>query len=356
MGNVKSVKCLSCEAPLKFDAKEEVFKCNYCGNVYTLEDINRYKKILKEQEEVEKAREEEAEEFEKEPKTFNADSYICENCGANIILGENTSSTSCIYCKSTALIKNRLSGLYAPSKIILFKYDKKDAIERFKKLCKGRLFIPNGFCDEKNIQDMEGLYVPFWLYKCVSRANLSAKCTRVTVWADSKYRYTKTDFYSVDNSADIDYSDIPNDASRRFDDKIMNAIEPFNYIDFKDFDIKYLSGYISEKYDVEADEALENVRTRIIENSKDFLYNKINGYATKTLTSFDTNIDVNNKDYCLLPVWVLNIKYKDKIYRFSMNGQTGKYTGEIPVSKTKMFIFFFILFIVISAVSLIFIK
>ncbi len=35
--------------------------------------------------------------------------------------------------------------------------------------------------------------------------------------------------------------------------------------------------------------------------------------------------------YALLPVWVVKVEYKDKIYRFAMNGQTGKLVGELPV-------------------------
>ena len=43
-------------------------------------------------------------------------------------------------------------------------------------------------------------------------------------------------------------------------------------------------------------------------------------------------------EYVLLPVWMLNIKYKDKIYPFAMNGQTGKMIGDIPLDKKKAII------------------
>ena len=41
--------------------------------------------------------------------------------------------------------------------------------------------------------------------------------------------------------------------------------------------------------------------------------------------------------YAFLPVWVLNTKYKDQNYLFTMNGQTGKLVGDLPVSKGKFF-------------------
>ena len=126
----------------------------------------------------------------------------------------------------------------------------------------------------------------------------------------------------------------------------MNAIEPFDYSEFKNFNMSYLSGYISEKYDVEKDDAYKNVIKRIDDDSKNYLFKQIHGYATKKIDSFTSKINLLDNDYVLLPVWVLNIKFKDKIYRFSMNGQTGKYVGEIPVDGKKLTLLIISVFIV----------
>ena len=334
-----SEKCITCEAPLKYNSKEDIFKCEYCGNKFTLEELNAYKSKLTKNKEKKK-------ETKKENKKIDVEVYNCENCGATIILGDNTASTSCVYCKSTAIIKDRLDGLYAPSRIITFKFTKEEAISKFKDLCKGRFLMPKDFDDVKNIQDMEGLYVPFWLYNCENDGKLSATCTKVTSWSDSKYINTKTDYYKVIRNATLEYNNVPNDAASRFDDKIMNAIEPFDYSEFKNFNMSYLSGYISEKYDVEKDDAYTNVKKRIDDDSKNYLLNEISGYTTKRVDSYTSSISMLDNDYVLLPVWVLNIKYKDKIYRFSMNGQTGKYVGEIPVDGKKLTLLIVITFVI----------
>ena len=154
-----SEKCITCNAPLKYNSKTDLFECEYCGNKFTIDDLEAHKKKAL------KIRKQKAKNIEK----INVDSYHCENCGANIILGENTSSTSCVYCKSSAIIKERLEGLYAPTRIITFKFSKDDAINKFRELCKGRKLMPNDFDNLNNIQDMEGLYVPFWLYNCENK-------------------------------------------------------------------------------------------------------------------------------------------------------------------------------------------
>lgn len=332
MANAISEKCPTCNAPLKFDAPNDIFKCDYCGNNYSLKELEVYKEKNKM--------------FKSFKKMSDMDGYRCSSCGAEIITGDNLASTSCVYCKNTAIIKERLTGLYAPSKIITFKYTKSDAIEAFKKKCKGRLLIPKMFSDPNNIQEMEGLYVPFWLYDCSNSADLECKCTKVTHWSDFNYNYTKTDVYNVTRNGNIEFVKVPADGSSRFDDVIMNAIEPFNYSEFKDFNMSYLSGYISEKYDVDKDKSYENTLNRIREDSKKYLLDTVIGYTSKVVSSNKNNITLNNTDYVLLPVWVLNIKFQNKIYHFAYNGQTGKMVGEIPVDKKKLFITIIVSFII----------
>ena len=332
-----SEKCITCNAPLKYNSKKDLFICEYCGNKFTIEDLNKHKKKIEQI--IQK-------ETKNRNKKINVDAYHCENCGANIILGENTASTSCVYCKSTAIIKERLEGLYAPTRMITFKFSKEDAINKFKELCKGRKLMPKDFDNLNNIQDMEGLYVPFWLYNCENKADLYANCQNSTTWSDSRYIHTKTDYYNVSVNGILNFSNVPNDAASRFDDKVMHAIEPFDYSEFKEFNMSYLSGYISEKYDVLVDDAYTKAKQRIDDDSKKYLDNKITGYSFKKIKQYDSVISLLTNEYVLLPVWVLNIKHKDKIYRFAMNGQTGKMVGEIPVDGKKMWILILTTFII----------
>ena len=70
--------------------------------------------------------------------------------------------------------------------------------------------------------------------------------------------------------------------------------------------------------------------------SKNYLKREMNGYNTLIEKENSNNIEVIDTKYVFLPVFVLNIKYKDKIYHFAMNGQTKKLVGEIPVDSTKL--------------------
>ena len=346
MGKVLNEKCLNCGADIKYNPKEKLFICEYCNSKFTIDDIKKSKVKMDNSDNLER-------EFSK---MEDMEGYLCKNCGAEIISLDNISSTTCLYCKSSAIIKNRLSGVYKPESIIPFKFKKEDAIDAWIKLCKGRLLLPSGFKDTNNIEEMEGLYVPFWLYDCENNAYLRCDATRVATWVDSRYTYTKTDYYKVERGGNLKFESIPNDAATRFDDKIMNAIEPFNYNELIDFETSYLAGFLSEKYDVESSDAYKNAKVRIEEDSINYLRSEIKGYATVINKERNNNIQVNKTKYVLLPVYVLNIKYKDKIYHFAMNGQTKKMVGEIPVSKSKLLILILSVFILSLGILVIIFK
>ena len=38
--------------------------------------------------------------------------------------------------------------------------------------------------------------------------------------------------------------------------------------------------------------------------------------------------------YALYPVWLLTTTWKDQTFLFAMNGQTGKFVGDLPVDKS----------------------
>jgi len=123
----------------------------------------------------------------------------------------------------------------------------------------------------------------------------------------------------------------------KFDDNTMDSIEPFDYTDLTDFNLSYLSGFLSEKYDVSVDTASIRAKERIQNSIIQELKSTINGYHSVSLCHSNFDVNVDTTEYVLLPVWMLNIKYQENLYLFAMNGQTGKIIGDIPVDNKKFF-------------------
>ena len=322
---VSNHKCLACNAILKFEPKSQKWICEYCGTEYTLADLEDEKGNKKNS---------------KTSKVTNNNGYLeyhCPDCGAQIVMDENTAATECVYCGNTAIITERLEGKFEPKRVIPFKTTKDEAIEAFSKYKKGKVFMPKDFLNKSNIEKVSGVYIPFFLYDMIVNGSLDVDAIKESRWSDGENDYIKKDYYNVIREGNMVFEKIPTDASKKFSDDIMDSIEPFNYDDLTTFNASYMSGFLAEKYDLDADDLLSRAEGRAKQTTQDILYNDINGYNSKKINEFTGEASINGvPEYVMLPVWMMNVKYNDKIYTMAMNGQTGKFIGNVPISKGKV--------------------
>lgn len=322
---VSNHKCLACNAILKFEPKSQKWICEYCGTEYTLADLEDEKGNKKNS---------------KTSKVTNNNGYLeyhCPDCGAQIVMDENTAATECVYCGNTAIITERLEGKFEPKRVIPFKTTKDEAIEAFSKYKKGKVFMPKDFLNKNNIEKVSGVYIPFFLYDMIVNGSLDVDAIKESRWSDSENDYIKKDYYNVIREGNMVFEKIPTDASKKFSDDIMDSIEPFNYDDLTTFNASYMSGFLAEKYDLDADDLLSRAEGRAKQTTQDILYNDIHGYNSKKINEFTGEASINGvPEYVMLPVWMMNVKYNDKIYTMAMNGQTGKFIGNVPISKGKV--------------------
>lgn len=334
-------RCPACKASIKFNPKVGKFKCEYCGSEFTLEEMQKHSDNA--------STEEKNQPKEKQIKKDTYDGYVsyhCESCGAEIIADEQTAATFCVYCGNTAILKSKLSGEFTPDKMLVFKKEKQESINAFKNLGKGRPLMPKDFNSEKNIEKIRGVYIPFWLYDINVSGNLDMTGEIITQWSSGDTHYTKTDKYKIVRGGTMDYKNVPVDGSSRFDNNIMNSIEPFNFAELVPYNHAYLSGFYAERYDESGEKIYKEASDRAVNSTRERLRNDASRYTTKIITSDTLQAKETNKQYVLLPVWMVNVKYKDKMHIFAMNGQTGEFIGNIPLDKGKAVLYFIIIFAV----------
>lgn len=261
--------------------------------------------------------------------------YHCDNCGAEIITDENTAATFCYYCHSPVALKGRLDGKYRPSKIIPFKGTKEQAIEAYKLWSKKKKFLPKSWFSESQLEKITGLYVPYWLADVKVRAFFQGEGKIVTSHTSGNTTVTTTKIYNVVRDAGMQYYNMPADGSKKLDDALMDAIEPYNYKEILDFNSAYLSGFYADKYDVNKDEVLPHIYQRINAGAQQVLSDSARQYSSVRKTTANTTITNLDWEYALLPVWFMTYDYKNKKYFFAMNGQTGKIAGILPFSVSK---------------------
>ena len=114
----------------------------------------------------------------------------------------------------------------------------------------------------------------------------------------------------------------------------MESIEPYNFSDAVDFKTAYLAGYLADKYDVGAEESMERANARVKESTERAFADTVKGYNTVSHESSSIQFSNGNAKYALYPVWLLNTTWNGNKYTFAMNGQTGKFVGDLPIDKS----------------------
>lgn len=318
-----SYKCPSCGSPLMFNPETKGFDCDVCGSKFSKEEV-------------------ESKTLPKEEEYFDdvVKEYSCPSCGAEIIADDTTTTEYCAYCNNPVILKGRVSGQIKPNLIIPFAITKDKAKEIMKSFMKKYGFVPNDFFKESTLNKIQGVYYPFWESDIDTVASLSAECTQIRTWRSGDRRYTKTSYYNVQRNGNIHFEDISVLALKGADKPLVEGILPFPIKDHIKFDMAYLTGFYAKKFDLTYDDIKAEVRDKLNVFSQDILKSTISGYDTTTIRNFNNNVMNLNKDYTLLPVWILSYKHNNKNYTFAINGATGKVFGEIPISKTKLFFTF----------------
>ena len=345
MQDLFSCTCPCCGGSLKFEASLQKVKCEYCDTEFEVNDLKELNAAANKTEENTEWDTSSNEEYS-EADALNV--YLCETCGGEVMCDANTTSTLCPYCGNPVLLKGRLTGGLKPNYIIPFKLEKDAARENLDKYFKGKILLPNDFKALNKVKEITSLYVPYWLFDAEVSGMANFKTTKVRTWSDSNYRYRETSYFQVLRNGDIAFEKLPVDASRKMDDKMMESIEPFDFKTAKDYDNAYIVGYAADKYDVSKEETFERANVRIKEGTVDALRSTVRGYDTVSLTNSSINYRSNSTYYAYYPVWTLNSEYKEKKYQFAMNGQTGKLTGNLPISKIKAFLWAIFSFLLIG--------
>ncbi len=268
-------------------------------------------------------------------------SYSCSACGAELLAEMNTEVKRCPCCGSQTIAQVQLSGYIRPDYIIPFGYSKEEAVRKYHDFYRKRFLLPGVFKTSSHVDEIQGVYVPYWLFS--GRAHLEGSYTACDESENNNGNGVKSGRYEVYRRGYLDYDNIPVDGSVRMEDSLMESIEPYRLDDLRDFSISCLSGFIAEKYDVSMEKCRERGHSRAENSIKSQVRASIRHEGIKEAKE-NVRFDGENTNFALFPVWLLVTKWNNRIFKFAMNGQTGKIAGDLPISVPKFVLIIIVLF------------
>lgn len=357
---VTNYQCPACTGPLHYSAKSGKLACDYCGSSFDVAEIE----ALYARKEAEAAAAKQAADAKAEAaqaakaeaaeaaaasggwdtsdlsRDWGAEAdglrvYSCPSCGAELICDQSTAATACPYCGNPAIVPGQFSGALRPDYILPFRLSKDDAVQALRAHYKGKPFLPRSFTSANHIEQIQGVYVPFWLFDGGAEGAASYRASNTNVFETGDYEITETRHYHVVRAGSLAFEKIPVDASSKMPDAHMDSIEPFDYAQLRPFSTAYLPGYLADKYDVTIDDSRDRADTRCRETLAQALRDTVTGYGACVTEREDIALRRGKVHYALLPVWMLSTKWRGQDFLFAMNGQTGKLVGDLPTDRGR---------------------
>ncbi|KIR02822.1 Primosomal protein N' (replication factor Y) - superfamily II helicase [Lachnospiraceae bacterium TWA4] len=339
-------KCPACAGVLHFDPVAGKLKCDFCDSTYTTDEIEKFYNISQDSSKKNPKKGSPKEESVNEWDTSNLNRewdetmdnmsvYNCPSCGAELICETTEASLTCPYCGNATVVFGQFAGDLRPDYIIPFKLDKNKAKKALKRYYLKKPLLPKEFSSRSTIDKIQGIYVPFWFFDGEVSGDIRFICEKHSTHRDGDYEVTETEFYRVERGGKFPFQKIPVDASKKMPDDLMDSIEPFNYEELEPFSESYLPGFMASRYDVGVEESFKRAEKRVVQTADDILGSDIVGYSSKRVESQKMHVKKGQVHYGLLPVYILTIKWKQKEYLFAMNGQTGKFIGDLPIDERK---------------------
>jgi len=337
--------CEKCGAELTFQPGSNFQECDYCGFRNTIARSERGPEELGYHDFVEALGD--LEKQGKAAESLESKVVHCQTCGADISLAEHAAADACAYCGSNVVVRET-KRLIKPRSLLPFVVDQPQAKTKFKKWISSRFFAPSNLAKQaRSNAGLQGVYVPYWTYDSQTTTyyrgqrgedyyvteSYTESVNGETVRRSRQVR--KTRWYSVQGVVRRFFDDVLVLASKTLPRKYTERLEPWDLNALVAYDERYLSGFRAEKYQVPLQEGFEMAH-QIMENRlREDVRCDIGGDHQRISAMDVRHCDIRFK-HLLLPVWISAYRYRQKVYRFLVNGQTGEVQGERPVSWIKV--------------------
>ena len=336
--DTQNIKCPSCGGNTEYNPETRGLKCPFCGHEMPIETTFDNHVEL----DFENAGTNLTHLWNEEKRVFS-----CQNCGAKSVLDANVVADFCSFCGSSHIAVTTQDAGIQPGLLIPFHISKEQAQTKFKDWIKGHFFAPSALKKSYRLHNMSGAYLPYWTYDSDTQSQYSVRVgnyyyvteTR-TVYEDGKARQVteqvqKIRWHNESGNYREFFDDILIKASTTVEPKLLQKVQPFELTSLTDYKIEYMSGFLAERYSVSLQQGFKKAQDFMTQGIVQGIERSVPGDIVQVVNVSTDYSDIKYK-HILLPIWISSFHFKEKVYQFIVNGQTGKVTGNYPLSAMKI--------------------
>lgn len=333
--------CTSCGADLKYKVGTTELVCDYCGATNEIPQSEVAIEELDFEAHLDQAS------VAQDHMELNV--VKCSVCAAESSLEPNITSSHCPYCDTPLVISSaHIEDILQPKSLLPFKVTKDEALKAFRKWIDSLWFAPNALKKAVlSFDHFKGVYLPYWTYDANTDTPYTGQrgeyyyITETYTATENGKSVTKTRqvrktrWYSASGRVQQFFDDVLVPASQSLPQKQVTALQPWDLNNLIPFDAKYLSGFITEKYQVDLKQGFGHA-CRIMDGRISNLIRQDIGGDEQRILNYKTGYSDITFKHILLPAYVSAYNFKGKLYRFLVNARTGAVQGERPWSIIKI--------------------
>jgi LSD1 subclass zinc finger protein len=349
--------CSNCGAKLSYDAGSQQMKCPYCGTQQA---------VPKDKAGPPGGREIPIEEgMRLAARGFGTPvtQLSCNDCGATVNVTPGEQTAKCAFCGSQQVLAQEAAGTaIRPESLVPFKVDKAAANKKFEEWLGQLWFRPNDLKKMAKLQEMGGVYIPFWTFDAWARSDWTA---------DAGYYYYETEWYTDENGERATrqvqrtrwepasgwrqdfFDDTLVCASKGLPGELVAKFETFDTKQLSPYQPEFLAGWRAESYAVELMPAWGSAQQKMSDVQQGRCGRDVPGDTHRNLSVKNLFSHVTFK-HVLLPIWIAAYRYNNKPYQFLVNGQTGEVVGKAPWSFWKIFLTVLAAVAVITTIAIVY--
>jgi len=337
----KQFPCGQCGAKVKFDPRAAALKCPYCGHENAIPKSASDIKELDFHTYLQQAG--------SQAEQIQTTLVRCSGCGSEISVDPQVQSELCPFCDSAFVTGEKTAAGIKPESLLPFQVERKKAVDLFHKWAAGLWFAPNKLKHYARTTGsrLAGMYVPYWTYDANTTSWYQGErgddyqeqesYTEIENGerVEKTRTVTRTRWTSVSGVVYESFDDVLVVGSSSIPLKQAERLEPWDLENLVGYDASYLSGFRTERYQVDLGAGFERAK-QIMDTSIRAAVNRDIGGDHQRISSISTQHDNITFKHILLPLWISAYRLGEKTYRFLVNARTGEVQGERPWSVAKI--------------------
>lgn len=274
----------------------------------------------------------------------------CPSCGAQLVVEPSLRTTRCPYCAAPNVVERPpVPGVPEPVFALGFSVTHVAAREHVARWLKTRSRFTRSGIRSAEPGEVRGVYVPAYLYSVLAQARFRASIGEdyqeqetYTTTENGKTvtrtrTVTRTEWRPLAGELAGYVADVLVTASTGLSNDEMEALEPFDLRGLARYTPALISGWVAEEPSLTREQCLVQARKEAEQLVGERLGRFMPGDSHREL-EHDARLEWEALDVCLLPVWVLAVRYAEDApaLRVLVNGQTGEVVGKAPLSVWKV--------------------